>query len=152
VPVFKWSSSYATSVPEVDAEHREIFEIARRADRAIRARQQPRNLVPLLQELMAHVAEHFAHEERLMRAAKCPSYAWHKSLHESAALKAVDLARRSRRGDKEAAPLLLEFLSAWMNDHMRLADRIMGAHLRNHQVMRAAMPPQAPRDALRPRA
>jgi hypothetical protein len=37
------------------------------------------------------------------------------------------------KGDSAAAGELLEFLAGWLRDHMGVADRMMGAHLRNHQ-------------------
>jgi hemerythrin len=43
------------------------------------------------------------------------------------------LERRIRRGDRDAAIELLDFLSTWLTDHIRLADRMLGAFLRNHQ-------------------
>ena len=42
------------------------------------------------------------------------------------------LARRVEAGDAAAAGELLEFLSVWLRDHMSVADRMMGAYLRNY--------------------
>jgi hypothetical protein len=37
------------------------------------------------------------------------------------------------RGDPQAGFELVDYLSSWLRDHTRLADRMMGAFLRNRQ-------------------
>jgi hemerythrin len=36
------------------------------------------------------------------------------------------------KGDSAAAGELLNFLAVWLRDHMSVADRMMGAYLRNY--------------------
>jgi hemerythrin len=68
-----------------------------------------------------------------MRAAGYSLYAWHHRQHHTARFSIRVLERRIRRGDRDAAIELLDFLYGWLNDHIRLADRMLGAYLRNHQ-------------------
>jgi hemerythrin len=89
-------------------------------------------------DLVIHAAHHFSHEEREMRAAGYSLYPWHHRQHHTARFKIRVLERRIRRGDRDAALELLDFLSGWLNDHIRLADRMFGAYLRNHQRELAA--------------
>jgi hemerythrin len=76
--------------------------------------------------------EHFRHEERLMRAMHYTAFAWHKSQHDAVRKRAKAAASRMEKGDSAAAGELLQFLSAWLRDHMSVADRMMGAYLRNY--------------------
>jgi hemerythrin len=76
---------------------------------------------------------HFAHEERLMRAARYGSIRWHKQSHAAACRRAGQFAQRIEQGDAAAGVELVEYLTSWLPEHAGLADRMMGAFLRNHQ-------------------
>jgi len=125
-------------MPEIDSEHRILFRIAEDLDLAVGLRAGPDQVNPVLREFVACAAAHFAHEERLMRDAGCPSYHWHELQHETTAARVASLQKRSERGDPDAIPLLLQFLDDWMKDHIRLSDRMMVAYLHNHRLARTA--------------
>ena len=135
---FQWSRAYAVRMPEIDAEHRTLFQIAEDLDLAVALGAGSDQVNPVLREFVARAAAHFAHEERLMRDAGCSSYNWHKLQHETTAARVASLQRRSEHGDPDALPLLLQFLGDWMKDHIRLSDRMMVAYLQNHQRAQAA--------------
>ena len=79
---------------------------------------------------METAEEHFRHEERIMRAMHYTAFAWHKSQHDAVRKR----ARQWRAAWKKAIlrpPGNLKFLAAWLRDH-EVADRMMGAYLRNY--------------------
>jgi hemerythrin len=115
----------------MDAEHRALFQIAADLQRAILSRTPPEKFRAILRNLLAHVEEHFQHEERTMRTAAYPSYEWHKRQHDTVRKQAKFLVRRIAEGDTDAPSQLLEFLSRWLDDHTRLTDRMLAAFLRN---------------------
>ena len=92
----------------------------------------PAQQKPILANLLESAEEHFRHEERLMRAMHYTAFAWHKSQHDAVRKRAKAAVRRIEEGDSAAAGELLEFLSVWLRDHMSVADRMMGAYLRNY--------------------
>jgi hemerythrin len=67
-----------------------------------------------------------------MQASNYLSFAWHKQQHDAARKRLMHFAKRVEAGEDEAAVQLLEFLSSWMRDHVAVADRMMGAYLRNY--------------------
>lgn len=119
--------SHSVFVPDLDDEHKEIFEAVAEVQSAPAGSD--------LRAVMAHltdcIVEHFAHEERLMRAARYSSLRWHKHLHDSARRQVLQFVERIQQGDGDAIPLLTEYLSSWLSSHTRIADRMMGAFLRN---------------------
>ncbi|HTQ54068.1 MAG TPA: bacteriohemerythrin [Bryobacteraceae bacterium] len=135
---FEWSERHAVHVPEVDDEHQLLFRLCRDLQVAIAAGATTAQVQPILDELIAHAAEHFSHEERQMRAAGYSHYAWHQRQHHAARAKLVWFARRIRRGNASAVRELLDFLQGWLNDHIGIADRMLGAYLRNYQRQRTA--------------
>jgi hemerythrin len=129
----KWSTSHSVFVPEIDDEHKEIFQALSNLQRALAGHAPSLDIQKLTQSLISCIAGHFAHEERLMRAARYSSIRWHKQAHDHARRRVGEFARRIEQGDSKAGPELVEYLTSWLHDHTRLADRMMGAFLRNQQ-------------------
>ena len=131
---FKWSKSNAVFVPEIDAEHKTIFRMAEELQQALRGGHGAwRRLQPRLKALMEHAEAHFEHEERLMRDSVCPSFEWHKRQHNTLRKRLRQFVPQIHQGDRQAMELVMEFLGGWLRDHTGLTDRIMSAHVRNHQ-------------------
>jgi hemerythrin len=74
-----------------------------------------------------------------MRSTHYPASAWHKGQHDTVRKRVKEFAPRIEGGEREAALLLLEFLSGWLRDHLRLADCMMAAHVRNYERARAVL-------------
>lgn len=136
---FKWNKGNGVFLPEVDAEHREIFRLAAELQHAVSSGADKSGVLAAMESLAGVIEEHFTHEERLMRAASCPSYEWHRKQHSTARKQ----MRRSRAGfiagDTAAPGDFLEFLSRWLTDHVGLTDRMMSAQVRNYARVRAAV-------------
>jgi hemerythrin len=135
---FKWTKAHATFLPEVDAEHRNLFRMAEELHHAVQAGQDTVRVRALMQSLMASIEEHFAHEERLMQAANCESYEWHRQQHDTLRKKAKGFFERFETGDVQALDAFVTFMARWFKDHMGLSDRMMGAQLRNSDRLQAS--------------
>lgn len=127
---FKWTKAHAVHLPQVDAEHRNLYRMAEELHQAVRTGTEAARVRELVRSLVAAIEEHFAHEERLMKSAATPDFEWHKLQH--------DTARKRIQAFTESPMEMLEFLSRWFKDHVGLTDRMMGAHLRNHDRLHAA--------------
>jgi hemerythrin-like metal-binding protein len=130
--LFKWSSACSVYLPEIDAEHREIFRLGDELHKALLAGTALAQLKPILANLLEAEEQHFRHEERLMRAMHYDALAWHKRQHDTARRKSRELVKRVESGDTAAAGELLQYLSDWLGDHISVPDRMMGAYLRNY--------------------
>jgi hemerythrin len=129
----KWGTSHAVFVTKIDDEHKEIFEAVARLRTALTNGGPAPELRDPTQRLIACVVAHFAHEERLMRAARYGSIRWHKQQHDNACRRVGQFVQRIESGDTEAGLALVDYLTGWLRDHTRLADRMMRAFLRNHR-------------------
>ena len=129
--LFKWSSAHSVYLPEIDAEHRALYRLGDDLHKALLSGAETSRLKPILTNLLESAEEHFRHEERLMRAIHYDAFAWHKHQHDAARKTCKELAGRLEAGDVAGAGELLHFLSGWLRDHMSVADRMMGARLRN---------------------
>ena len=130
--LFKWSSAQSIYLPEIDAEHRALYRLGDELHKALLAGAELPQLKAIVVNLAESMEQHFRHEERLMRAIHYDAFAWHKHQHDAARKKAKALAKRIEGGDTAATGELLNFLSDWLRDHMAVADRMMGARLRNY--------------------
>jgi len=129
---FKWSSDHSVYLPEIDAEHRALYRLGDELHKALLAGADVVQQKPIVANLLGSAEEHFRHEERLMRAMHYTAFAWHKSQHDAVRKRAKAVVTRMEKGDSAAAGEFLNFLSVWLRDHMSVADRMMGAYLRNY--------------------
>jgi hemerythrin len=136
---FKWTKAHAVYLPQVDAEHRNLYRMAEELHQAVRTGAEAARLLELMGPFMVAVEEHFAHEERMMKAASCPDFAWHKLQHDTARKRAKAFADDIGAGNSEAPAEMLEFLARWFKDHVGLTDRMMGAHVRNFERLHAVV-------------
>jgi hemerythrin len=136
--LFKWTKAHSVFLPEVDAEHRNLFRLAEELHQSIEAGARAPRIRNAMQSLLDALDEHFAHEERLMKAAECESYEWHKQQHNTVRKKGKRLLAAFAAGNRDVPQDFLEFLARWFHDHMALTDRMMGAQVRNGDRLSAS--------------
>lgn len=134
---FKWTKAHAVYLPQVDAEHRNLFRMAEELHQAARTGTQSARVRELVRPFLAAIEEHFAHEERIMKAASCPDLGWHKLQHDTLRKRIGAFAADIEAGNTEAPMAMLEYLGRWLKDHLGLTDRMMGAHVRNYERLTA---------------
>jgi hemerythrin-like metal-binding protein len=128
----KWSTSEAVWIEEIDDEHKEIFAGVANLQKVLAGGLS--EIRQALDHLTGTIAGHFEHEERLMRASRYGSLRWHQQMHSAACRNVKRFALAIERGDREAGRAMVEYLTQWLPNHARVADRMMGAHLRNRQL------------------
>ena len=129
----QWSTSHAVFVTEIDDEHKEIFQAVGRVQEVLTGRSPLLEIQKATKRLISSIVGHFAHEERLMSAARYGSIRWHKQAHNAARRRVAQFVLRIEQGDSAAGVELVDYLTSWLNDHTRVADRMMGAFLRNQR-------------------
>lgn len=130
--LFKWSSAHSVYLAEIDAEHRALYRLGDELHKSLLSGATAAQLKPILTNLLEAAEQHFRHEERLMRAMHYSATDWHKSQHDAVRKRCKAYARQIYAGDTAAAGEMLKYLSGWLHDHMTVADRMMGASLRNY--------------------
>lgn len=135
--LFHRSGGYTIFISEIDAEHRMLFRLADELATALNSRAQGVR-GELLESLVSHIQDHFAHEERLMRASRYDAFAWHKGQHDGARRQVKRFVKRIEEGDRKAGAELLEYLAGWLQNHIPVTDRMMAAYLRNFERRHAA--------------
>lgn len=123
----QWSSALSLGVPDLDAQHRELFE---RVDRLLDAmlhgnRSEAAQLAAFLRD---HVVLHFAAEEQLMLDLGYPEAANHTAEHHvfATSMLALDAAFREGGPTAELVFRLEREVVAWLRDHVYVADAELG--------------------------
>jgi hemerythrin len=112
----QWSPSLAVGVPEIDAQHQELFRRAERLVTALRAGDRA-EVAPLVRYLTEYVVEHFSAEERYMREIGYPGLEGHRIAHESFREEFDALLADYER--KGATPLVALTMHNWLSDWLR---------------------------------
>jgi hemerythrin len=136
---FKWSKAHAVYLPEIDAEHRNIFRMAEELQKAITAGADSERVLTHLRGVLAATEVHFNREERLMRSVEYPLYTWHKQQHDTVRKRGREFLRRVEAGEAGAIGIVMEFLAGWLRDHTSLTDRMLGAYVRNYERLQGAI-------------
>ncbi len=136
--LFEWTEDHIVHLPEIDAEHENIFRLGRELCDTIAAGAPKPRVKQMFGELAEAAAAHFSHEERLMKKAGYSSLAWHKQLHDAVRKRVAECLSWVAGGDRDACLEFLKYLSGWLNDHAGVADRMMASYLRNRARSRAA--------------
>ena len=118
-----WRKIYSCGVPEIDAEHQQKFKIANRILQALSSDPDGAAVGPLVDELLIHIAEHFKHEEAILKAEGYPEYEAHKESHVNLLARATDFAARYRNKETTAGALLGFVIHDVVATHIMLEDK-----------------------------
>jgi hemerythrin len=128
----RWDPGLATGVPEIDEQHRQIFEQLEAIYDAIGRGASRHELSRTLEFLRGHVARHFTAEEALMRSVGFPEIAAHRAEHEAFARDLRVLEADHERGGANPALVLRVSaqLAAWLREHVSGSDRALAEFVR----------------------
>lgn len=129
MPNLEWSNEFSIGVPFFDDEHKELIVMSNALGDAIASGTELPAVRKLEEQLFAHVAEHFRHEEMFF-----DDYAFAEEHAEQHALllRRVATYQTTVAADPsiEMCSEMLEFLSGALVRHIAHCDMKLGAHLR----------------------
>jgi len=131
--VFTWATSLEIGVPEIDRQHRSLFERANTFADAVQARQSMDRLEELFAFLAEYALEHFVAEERYMREVGYPQLPQHIQEHAQFRRQLASLVPQwNMEGDSQAVLMaLLGFLKSWLTEHVTGSDQRIGEFVRS---------------------
>ena len=78
---FGWKEIYSVGNPSIDAEHKQLFDIAQEAFTDVESSQRNIKIKEVLTSLYNYMKTHFKHEEKFMQEINYPKFEEHKVLH-----------------------------------------------------------------------
>ncbi len=125
-----WSVAFAVGVPEIDEQHKQLFDLINRLHDEVNNSNGKESINSALIELRDYVKFHFAAEEKTMVSFGYSEYSKHRELHRAFYKKVEDYKDRFDKGEKDFLPELVNFLKDWLINHIAQSDIKLGTHLK----------------------
>jgi len=122
-----WSDEFCFGLPEIDAQHRALFEIVGRLWTFLDADGPRDELLGLVAELEEYTLSHFRAEEAFMRETGYARYESHKKAHDLFVALLAEEKRLILDG-RTLSLRMLDFLQDWLVSHVLIVDREYAAH------------------------
>jgi hemerythrin-like metal-binding protein len=128
--LLKWSFTFESGHPGIDAQHKQLINIINQLDATARSGNRLAESRHAMKALIEYVKEHFSYEEALMRRHGYPESDRHQAEHIGFAEKlgSYDL---QLKGNPQFDPNhLLSFVRNWLINHILKTDKQLGGFLR----------------------
>jgi hemerythrin len=128
--LFQWSEAYSVGHPDIDSQHKRLFQLAEQLHAAMTAGKGKQILSTTLGNLIAYTKRHFADEEILMQSNRYPFYQQHRAEHVALTEKVVQFQKSFEADRAAVSGELMHFLSNWLTHHIGASDKKVGAYLK----------------------
>jgi hemerythrin-like metal-binding protein len=135
MPLLVWRDQLSVGSPEIDGDHKHLINFVNQLHDAVTEAQSEKVVGKILMELIEYTRDHFAREEKLMSAAGYPDYPRHCKIHQALTAQVLRFAQRYLRTPTDQVKReLIDFLAAWLVDHIIKEDRRIGAYMRGKKI------------------
>ncbi len=122
-----WKDAYRMGVETLDEQHRELFALGERLERAIADGSENETVADALRLLVAYTQTHFREEEALMAQVEYRELEHHTQLHRHFVTHLTGYLKRLRAGKAVTAEELVHFIQKWLVGHI-LGEDMKVAH------------------------
>lgn len=122
-----WQKGYSIGIPEIDEQHKQLFECIDRLESAGDERQRELAVYFVMEQLSDYARIHFAVEEIVMRLFDYPGLAAHVAEHRAFAKRLTQLETSELNEDIHAEAG--KFLREWLVEHIQGSDKLYAAYL-----------------------
>jgi hemerythrin-like metal-binding protein len=135
MPLLLWRDQLSVGSPEIDSDHKHLIDFVNQLHDAVTEAQSEKVVGKILMELIEYTRDHFAREEKVMLAAGYPDYVRHCGIHKALTSKVLRFAQSYLRTPTDQVKRdLIDFLAAWLVDHIIKEDRRIGAYMRGKKI------------------
>lgn len=129
IPPFHWREDYSINIPEMDAQHKVIFERANDLYEAISARKEKAVIENALSLLIRAIETHGEAEETLMKQHGYPGWENHRKQHKFMLRELTEIRDKYKKGDFDINKSFLDFFKKWIIVDILTEDRKYGDFL-----------------------
>jgi hemerythrin-like metal-binding protein len=127
-----WRRHYECGIPEIDAEHMQLFKIANRILVSLSVDGNSVDAVRLVDELLIHIAHHFKHEEKMLKEMRFPRAEEHCLSHTRLLERADKLAAGFRDRQTSVGAVLKFVVHDVVERHIALEDKEYFPWMKRH--------------------
>lgn len=137
---FVWSESWSVGVPEVDDDHRALFDLIEMISSTSKGDEARAVTGTVLGALMDYTEFHFEREERMQQAIGYQGFAGHKAKHDKLKAQVQDYQTRFNQdpASVDVSDLSL-FLQKWLVEHILKEDMLYKPFAQNNPKASEAM-------------
>lgn len=117
-----WQNAYSLGIPEIDEQHKTLFELINKLWDALVKRSSIESQLLVIEGLEHYTIAHFAAEETLMRVIKYPKLDAHKQTHDKFVQRIAEEKTRLLAGNGLSLDVLY-FLKDWLVNHILVDDQ-----------------------------
>lgn len=121
--LFAWQESFSVRIPSLDAQHQRLHSMLNAMNDAVVNQKDASVVRAILDDFVNYAAEHFHHEEKLMRLADYNGRENHKAEHKRLLAQLQLLREDERRGATKLSPAIMGLLGDWLRHHLESSDR-----------------------------
>jgi hemerythrin len=123
-----WSDKFSVQVKQFDDEHKKLIDIVNRLHDAMKIGKGKDVLGEVLNALISYTRNHFAAEEKQMKAKNYPAYEEHKKEHNQLVMQVLDVQKQMQEGVL-LSQTVMTFLKNWLETHIIGTDKKYGPFL-----------------------
>ena len=127
--LIEWKDDFSVGVPDVDYEHQKLIALINDLHDAMSHDDSDVTVMDFLGEIYAHVAAHFALEEKIMRERNYDQYSDHKADHETLLDELRDIMDDYEENAFFSDDIFANAVGSWFSDHFRNRDARLHKHL-----------------------
>ena len=130
-----WKDKYELGVPQIDAQHKELFRRVESFLQALRSGDSWDEKIPKINETLEfmkkYVVEHFHDEEEYQKSVNFPGYEAHKQLHIGMVNYVQEVAKQYEQSNNNE-DLMQQFggrLLSWLINHVAAEDQLIADYV-----------------------
>ena len=132
--LIKWSQVLSVGVASLDAQHQRLFQMFDDLNEAMLRGKDREAIGEIIDGLIEYAQEHFVREEKLFAQTAYRDAAAHKLEHDAFIRKASQLKEEHLGGKDGVSLQALDFMSAWLQEHICGTDKKYTAHLNSRGI------------------
>jgi len=131
-----WEDRYALGIPEIDAQHKELFaltnELYNACQQGIEVAQS--EFKDVIHKTVKYVGYHFSFEEKLLVDANYPQLAEHKKEHERFVKTVLEGVKDFESGKSFVPNTFVRFLRDWILEHIAVSDKMYAEYMKKNNA------------------
>lgn len=122
-PQYLWNESFALQIPEIDAQHKGLFDMAYELEYSIERGAEELAAAKAVERLKEYCQCHFITEERLMQQCGYPGFHTHLLQHDDFTRSVLGFEAEQQAGAAKIALQIATFLREWLANHIAVEDK-----------------------------
>jgi len=132
--LLQWEDSLCVGVDAIDRHHQRIFNLVNTFFQHMMGGDGGNAAIAVSSELDHTIVSHFAAEEALMEQHNFEGTDTHRRCHKEFLDRVGTLKEAIGANQPDAAAQLFDYVSTWLDDHIRTEDKAMGAFIRDMKI------------------